>query len=470
MRTSSLMLVFVVTAAGVLSGCSPRHYFNTARPIAGPDNPPGPISAEEPRVVPVFAGSDGTPLGWEDVLQAAAWADVIIIGEQHDDAVGHAVQRAVVEDVMARFDRSALSVEMLERDEQIVVDDYLEGLIDAETLAKLTHSEGWGGGDGSWEDWYQPIIDAARDAGGDVVAANAPRRYVKLARMRGYGVLADLPPHRRKLADRPRRMLGGQYRQRFFDLMMEQMEEAAKEAEMPAAEGEEPADAPHAMPEAPAGMPPAGMPPSGMPPTAEEAPEEPAAPTRMVAEPDAAKEAAPDDVMPPPHPGARPADAMPPADADASDENGDKSDEDAAEDAEEEMPRQMPLLHGGPDLIEMLYRSQLVWDTTMAGSIAKARQQGARKVIHLVGQFHCDFEGGTVQQLRKFRPFDRILVISMQRAEPSELREEDLGRADIIIYTGERPPEEEEEEPAEAETDEEKPAETEVQSDSETKA
>ena len=77
-------------------------------------------------------------------------------------------------------------------------------------------------------------------------------------------------------------------------------------------------------------------------------------------------------------------------------------------------------------------------------SIAKARARGARKVIHLVGQFHCDFEGGTVQQLRRFRPADRILVISMQRAEPVKLLDEDLGRADIVIYTGERPPEEEE--------------------------
>ena len=57
-------------------------------------------------------------------------------------------------------------------------------------------------------------------------------------------------------------------------------------------------------------------------------------------------------------------------------------------------------------------------------------------MIHLVGRFHSDFDGGLVRELRADRPQARILVLSMNKADAAELLQEDRGRADIIIYTG----------------------------------
>ena len=61
-----------------------------------------------------------------------------------------------------------------------------------------------------------------------------------------------------------------------------------------------------------------------------------------------------------------------------------------------------------------MYRAQLVMDATMAESIAAASRAGAVKVVHLVGHFHCDFEGGLIQELRRRLPddlpLDRIVV------------------------------------------------------------
>src|SRR5690554_1324872 len=71
------------------------------------------------RSLPMFAGSDGSPLRWDDLLAAADWAHIILVGEEHDDGTGHAVQRAIVEDVLRL---GALSMEMLERDEQMLAD------------------------------------------------------------------------------------------------------------------------------------------------------------------------------------------------------------------------------------------------------------------------------------------------------------------------------------------------------------
>ena len=91
------------------------------------------------------------------------------------------------------------------------------------------------------------------------------------------------------------------------------------------------------------------------------------------------------------------------------------------------------------------FRGQLIMDATMADSIAQALRNGAEKVVHLVGQFHSDFEGGTVQELRRRKRGVKILTVSMQRADAVALRDEDRGRADIVIYTGE-PDEPEDEE------------------------
>jgi len=189
--------------------------------LGGCASSPTPVS---PSLVPVrtdldvLDGRTGDHLTWETLVERLDGADVVILGELHNDATGHAVQLAVVEDMLDRADGGAVALEMLERDEQPLIEDYRDGLIDAEVFAKLTRSASWSG-PGSWEAWYQPVIDAAieRDAG--VVAANAPRRYVKVARMEGWERLDQLDASRRPLVDHPDTPMTGPYRDRFIELM-----------------------------------------------------------------------------------------------------------------------------------------------------------------------------------------------------------------------------------------------------------
>lgn len=89
-------------------------------------------------------------------------------------------------------------------------------------------------------------------------------------------------------------------------------------------------------------------------------------------------------------------------------------------------------------VLDGLFRAQLVWDATMARSIADALGRGRAKVVHLAGRFHSDFDGGTVQFLRRYRPGVRVLVVSLVPADAAELRPEDVGRADVVIYTGQK--------------------------------
>jgi uncharacterized iron-regulated protein len=158
-------------------------------------------------------------LEWDAFLSRLHGADVVVLGEQHDDATGHAVQLAVVEDMLDGSPGSGgVALEMLERDEQVLLEDYRDEIIDAETFARLSGSTSWSG-KGSWEAWYQPVIDAAIDRDAAVIAANAPRRYVRLARTDGWERFDDLDADRRALVDRPDSPIVGPYRDRFIELM-----------------------------------------------------------------------------------------------------------------------------------------------------------------------------------------------------------------------------------------------------------
>ncbi len=89
--------------------------------------------------------------------------------------------------------------------------------------------------------------------------------------------------------------------------------------------------------------------------------------------------------------------------------------------------------------IENLLRSQMVWDATMAASIANALADPDlppdAKVVHAVGRFHSDFEGGTILELARLMPEVRILVVSVT-PDGVAPEDDDLGRADVLVFGG----------------------------------
>jgi uncharacterized iron-regulated protein len=121
----------------------------------------------------------GNEVSIEEIVNASLGDDVLLVGEEHDDMIGHAFETQLFEEVMkevggpTRSGRTVvLSMEMFERDVQYVVDEYLAGLISEDHFLRSSRP---------WDDYearYRPLVEAARAAGVPVVAANAPRRYV----------------------------------------------------------------------------------------------------------------------------------------------------------------------------------------------------------------------------------------------------------------------------------------------------
>ena len=137
----------------------------------------------------VYTGA-GAPADLDAVVAAMAGADVVFLGELHTDPTAHRLQRRLLEAAHRRYgaDRPvALALEMFERDVQLVLDEYLAGLIRERDF--LAAARPWG----RYADDYRPAVEYAKAHGLPVVAANAPGRYVSRVGREGAGGLAALP-------------------------------------------------------------------------------------------------------------------------------------------------------------------------------------------------------------------------------------------------------------------------------------
>lgn len=136
----------------------------------------------------VFDGK-GKPSDISEIVSSLENVDVVFLGEQHDDAVAHAIQleifRRAVEQYSAKR-RVALSLEMFERDVQVVVNEYLSGQV-TETHF-MSSSRPWG----NYKTDYRPLVEIAKEKRLPVIAANAPRRYVNMVSRGGRDTLTGL--------------------------------------------------------------------------------------------------------------------------------------------------------------------------------------------------------------------------------------------------------------------------------------
>jgi uncharacterized iron-regulated protein len=194
----SLLVGGCASASGVAIG---REETPPSQPVSTPAS--AEASAAEPRVagrppegVRVFRG-DGTQASWEDLVEAASEARILLLGEIHDDRVGHDTRHALLEGLSGPdCAPHVVSLEMLETDVQLVVDEYQGGIITRDHFLRAARP---------WPNHatdYEPYLAEARRCGFPVVAANPPRRYVnRVARLGAEGLdgleagaMASLPP------------------------------------------------------------------------------------------------------------------------------------------------------------------------------------------------------------------------------------------------------------------------------------
>ncbi|MEZ5307576.1 MAG: ChaN family lipoprotein [Pyrinomonadaceae bacterium] len=164
----------------------------------------------------VFDGK-GNPADLDQIAAAMAESDVVFLGENHDDSVGHLVQLMIFQKIVAKYasERNvALSLEMFERDVQTVLNEYLNDQVSEKHF--LAAARPWG----NYATDYRPLVELAKSKSLPVIAANAPRRYVNMVSRLGRDSLFKLSPEAKQwLAPLPYSEPSAAYASKFAALM-----------------------------------------------------------------------------------------------------------------------------------------------------------------------------------------------------------------------------------------------------------
>lgn len=159
---------------------------------------------------------DGSRASLEDVLDRAKSAGATFLGESHDDPVAHYLEAEILKRLAGPG--WALSLEMFERDVQIVVNEYLQALIEERDL--IASGRAWS----NYRRDYKPLLGIAKEKRLPVIAANAPKRYVDIVSRKGQeGLMALSAEAKQTLPPLPYAPASQAYRERFQKEMAAEM-------------------------------------------------------------------------------------------------------------------------------------------------------------------------------------------------------------------------------------------------------
>ncbi|POY35405.1 hypothetical protein C3K47_15195 [Solitalea longa] len=162
----------------------------------------------------IYSVKDRKQVDLAQVIKYANKFQVVQFGEEHNDSVGHFLELSILKELNGAYgSKLALSMEMFERDVQLVLDEYLSGLIKEKNF--ITEARCWK----NYSD-YKPLVEFAKEKNLKVIAANAPARYVNRVTRLGLGSLNYLSDDAKKwLPGLPIDTLTGAYYDKFLQTM-----------------------------------------------------------------------------------------------------------------------------------------------------------------------------------------------------------------------------------------------------------
>ena len=129
----------------------------------------------------------GRDIPYSKMVRQLEDADIIFFGELHDNPIAHWLQRELTGDLHASGEKElVLGAEMFESDNQLLLDEYLGGMI---TEAKFEDEARL------WQNHktdYKPLLQFAFQEGIPFIATNVPRRYANLVYREGFEGLESL--------------------------------------------------------------------------------------------------------------------------------------------------------------------------------------------------------------------------------------------------------------------------------------
>ncbi|MBL6963900.1 MAG: ChaN family lipoprotein [Bacteroidetes bacterium] len=122
----------------------------------------------------------GKKAKFSKLVEDASRADVVFFGELHNNSICHWLQLELAKSLKAKSNKTlVLGAEMFESDQQIILNEYLDGMISSKNLESGTHL---------WKNYttdYKPLVNFARENKLPFIATNVPRRYASFVAKKG---------------------------------------------------------------------------------------------------------------------------------------------------------------------------------------------------------------------------------------------------------------------------------------------
>lgn len=140
--------------------------------------------AESPAVWRI---SDGTRLGFHDILEDLENSSLVFVGELHDRPEIHRMQLKIIEALHRRGRRPlAVGLEMFRKEDQKALDDWVAGKTPEEEFEKI-YLRNW---NFPWS-LYRDIFVFARDRGIPLVGLNVPPEITRKVAREGFAALTE---------------------------------------------------------------------------------------------------------------------------------------------------------------------------------------------------------------------------------------------------------------------------------------
>ncbi|HHT00255.1 MAG TPA: hypothetical protein ENK73_05295 [Thiomicrospira sp.] len=216
MYNSIKTLLAVGIISGLLSACSVKQAQTVKSEIA-PATPQANISANQPELNHAYdyilldKQQKSTTL--KNTIEQLSTADIIFIGEFHGNHASHLLEMQILAALYKQNPNLTLSMEMFNRDQQSILNQYLDGEIGEVYL--VNEAPAWN----NYVASYRPLVEFAKQNFIPVIAANASADIVRCIGRQGSSYLNKLDSNEKQtIAQQPFAEIPN-YKDKYFEFL-----------------------------------------------------------------------------------------------------------------------------------------------------------------------------------------------------------------------------------------------------------
>jgi len=137
--------------------------------------------------------SEGKEIYFEEMMSELTGADMIFFGELHDNPISHWLEFEVTKACHQKIGENLiLGAEMFEADNQLILNEYLNGMISEKSFKNEARL--WS----NYDTDYKPLVEFSKENKINFIASNIPRRYASIVSKKGFEGLEELKPEAKK--------------------------------------------------------------------------------------------------------------------------------------------------------------------------------------------------------------------------------------------------------------------------------